>query len=90
MHIKDAKSDGSVVPAGMGDGALEALLRALKDSGYEGFLSLEPHLGEFKGLAELENGSLMKGLEKSTPGKFTLAYESLVQILERIDAAWKE
>ena len=32
----------------------------------------------------------MKGLEKSTPGKFTLAYESLVQILERIDAAWKE
>lgn len=88
MHIKDAEENGRVVPAGMGDGNLEMLLQALKDSGYTGFLSLEPHLGEFQGLADLENGNMMKNLEKSTPGKFTLAYESLVKILERIDAEW--
>ncbi|MBE5039756.1 sugar phosphate isomerase/epimerase family protein [Ructibacterium gallinarum] len=86
MHIKDALKDGKVVPAGMGEGSIAELLSALKDSGYQGFLSLEPHLGEFEGLSALENGDLMKGLEKSTPDKFTLAHRSLVQILERMDA----
>ena len=90
MHIKDALEDGKVVPAGMGKGELPLLLRSLKDSGYHGFLSLEPHLGEFKGLADLENGNLMKGLEESTPAKFTLAYKSLAEILERIGASWKK
>ncbi len=45
VHIKDAMlSDGRVVPAGEGDGELPLLLTKLKESGYQGFLSLEPHL----------------------------------------------
>lgn len=47
-------------------------------------MSLEPHLGEFEGLSNLENGDMMKGLEKSDVGKFELAYQSLKNILERI------
>lgn len=45
VHIKDARrQDGQVTPAGEGDGRLPEFLRALAASGYDGFLSLEPHL----------------------------------------------
>ncbi len=44
-HIKDALlPDGSVTPAGEGDGQLPELLEALKAKNYQGTLSLEPHL----------------------------------------------
>ena len=33
-----------VVPAGEGDGQVPQLLRALRERGYRGFLTLEPHL----------------------------------------------
>ena len=84
MHIKDAEENGHVVPAGTGIGNVENILSSLKKSGYDGFLSLEPHLGEFEGLSKLENGNIMKGLEKSGLSTFTLAYEALNKILERI------
>ncbi len=45
VHIKDAVlGDGHVVPAGEGDGQLPLLLTKLKAQGYQGFLTLEPHL----------------------------------------------
>ena len=47
MHIKDAIADtGEVVVAGAGDGQVRELIRTLKADGYDGFLSLEPHLGK--------------------------------------------
>ena len=50
MHIKDALADGSVVPAGCGEGHLPELLEQ-----YQGkVLTLEPHLAVFEGLASLE------------------------------------
>ena len=46
IHIKDAKKDGGqVVPAGDGDGGIAAILADAYASGYDGFFSLEPHLG---------------------------------------------
>jgi sugar phosphate isomerase/epimerase len=57
--VKDAIwGSGKVVPAGAGDGELLATLTALRDDGYHGFASLEPHLaieeqfGGFSGPAE--------------------------------------
>jgi len=45
IHIKDALlADGTVKPAGEGDGQVQELLINLQKSGYEGVLSLEPHL----------------------------------------------
>jgi sugar phosphate isomerase/epimerase len=45
LQIKDALSaTGEVVPAGQGDGELDATIAALKADGYTGFASLEPHL----------------------------------------------
>lgn len=85
VHIKDAlKESGQVVPSGMGDGNVEAILKELLDGGYEGFLSLEPHLADFTGFAALENGTA--GEKKKLTGEeaYTLAYESLKKILDRI------
>jgi sugar phosphate isomerase/epimerase len=45
IQIKDAlATDGSVVPAGQGDGEVDRTLRALRHDGFDGFFSLEPHL----------------------------------------------
>lgn len=47
LQVKDAlAASGDVVPAGEGDGELRETLTALRDDGYSGFASLEPHLNE--------------------------------------------
>jgi L-ribulose-5-phosphate 3-epimerase len=71
MHIKDAHYlDGSVVPAGQGDGKLPEMLHALAKSGFEGFLSIEPHL----------NASLPGG----GPELFGIAATALKEILKSV------
>jgi len=45
VHIKDAiLASGGVKPAGKGDGQVSELLSHLRESEYQGFLALEPHL----------------------------------------------
>lgn len=55
IHIKDVLArEDRAVPAGQGDGHVEEILVDLKKSGYDGFLSLEPHLkaaGQFSGFS---------------------------------------
>ncbi len=47
LQVKDAlAATGQVVPAGRGDGQLRETLGALRDSGFAGFMSLEPHLAQ--------------------------------------------
>ncbi len=46
IQIKDAlMATGEVVPAGEGDGQLRDTIRALATDGFDGFFSMEPHLG---------------------------------------------
>lgn len=85
MHIKDAvKEDGTVVPAGYGDGDVKYILKDLLSGGFNGFLSLEPHLGSFEGLADLELDDSMLSLPKSGEGTFTVAKNALCKIIEEI------
>ncbi len=85
VHVKDARAeDGNVVPAGAGDGNVGHILKGLLDSGYEGYLSLEPHLGSFSGLADLELDDKMQNLPQGGEGTFTLAYRALEEILDKI------
>lgn len=84
MHIKDALADGRVVPAGSGIGNVKYILKDLFDNGYNGFLSLEPHLGSFEGLANLELDDKMEKLPQGGEGTFTLAYNELSEILKSI------
>lgn len=47
VQVKDTRmSDGTITVAGDGDGQVPELLARLRDSGYRGFLALEPHLKE--------------------------------------------
>mgnify|MGYP004517412571 CR=1 FL=1 len=86
MHIKDAYTkDGYVVPAGGGDGNVEYILTELKNMGWSGFLSLEPHLGDFVGFAGLERDAAKKQT-KSGPELFDIAYNALDTIVKKINA----
>lgn len=58
LHIKDRRFDGTFTPAGEGDGEFSELLAALRDCGYVGYATMEPHLargGQFSGFSGPEN-----------------------------------
>lgn len=78
VHIKDALfADGSVTVAGQGDGQVPEVLAALKESGYTGFMSLEPHLqaaGTFQGF--------------SGPDLFKEATGGLKKLLSDLNWSW--
>ena len=46
LHAKDARHDGTVHPVGQGDGQWPQLLDSLVADGFDGFISIEPHLAE--------------------------------------------
>jgi sugar phosphate isomerase/epimerase len=56
LHIKDCVySDGSIRPAGLGDGKITELLKRFNEvKNGDTFLTLEPHLKVFDGLKDLE------------------------------------
>jgi len=54
FHMKDQVREPTrhAVPVGQGEGDCDKILREVADSGYDGFLALEPHLskaGQFSG-----------------------------------------
>lgn len=71
VHVKDAVfSDGAIRLPGEGDGDIPRLVEVLRDRGYRGFLSLEPH----QVLAGRNSGF-------SGPGPFRQAAQALKKIL---------
>ena len=83
IHIKDAILEtGEVVPPGKGDGHLWEILWDLHENGYEGFLSLEPHLSNFSGLQNLEKNAMERKMT-DTEAAYTLAYQGLQEILSQ-------
>jgi sugar phosphate isomerase/epimerase len=71
IQIKDAlAANGEVVVAGAGDGQVVTTIRALRDDGFDGFFSLEPHLG-----AVDSTGAF------SGPELFTSAWRAFTDIL---------
>jgi sugar phosphate isomerase/epimerase len=72
MQIKDAHAaDGSVTVAGDGDGQLVETIRALREDGFDGFFSLEPHLGDVHALGGF-----------SGPELFTRAHTAFTGLLK--------
>jgi sugar phosphate isomerase/epimerase len=83
VHIKDALwVDGRVTPAGEGDGKVKEILTLLHEEGYQGFLSLEPHLADFEGLKNLEINPTRRTMTDGEKA-FTIAHKALVRILGR-------
>jgi sugar phosphate isomerase/epimerase len=79
LQVKDAlAATGQVVPAGQGDGEIRETLGALRDSGFEGYVSLEPHLGQagrFGGF--------------SGPAGFRRAARALKGLLDELSISWR-
>lgn len=81
VHVKDALfATSEVVPAGTGDGHLLEIFQKLDASGYHGFLSLEPHLANFSGLAALEHNAAIR-TENNTEKAFCVAWEAFQKVL---------
>ncbi len=89
IHIKDALYAGQEnVVAGTGDGKLEELLRrAVRVEGYEGFLTLEPHLVRFDALASLETKDAADIIKENKASTGAAAYAMQYQALQKILAA---
>lgn len=82
LHVKDCRSDGTVVPAGKGIGSLPEILNDyLAQPG--GALTLEPHLKVFDGLQALERAG-----DRSAVGDFE--YESGDAAFDAACAALRE
>lgn len=86
-HIKDAMMEtGQVVPSGHGDGHLQEMISELNHRDYVGFLSLEPHLGDFVGFSDLEGDvDVPEFTETSDASKFQLSYTSLMTIIDSLE-----
>jgi sugar phosphate isomerase/epimerase len=79
VQVKDAlAATGEVVPAGQGDGQVAETLGALRDSGFEGYLSLEPHLA----IAGRHGGF-------SGPASFRRAAQALKALLADLSIPWR-
>ena len=88
VHVKDAQwGTGAVVPAGQGDGHVKDILADLTGGGWKGFLSLEPHLTDFAGLAALEQDPQKRGSALDGKSAWKLALDSLKEILAGIPQA---
>jgi sugar phosphate isomerase/epimerase len=79
LQVKDARlADGSVVPAGEGDGEVERTVRALAADGYSGFCSMEPHLASAGGFGGFSGSEL-----------FGVATKAFAAILDRAGVAYR-
>lgn len=90
MHIKDALlCDGSVVPAGKGDGNVPAILADMPGDG-DMILSIEPHLTVFSGLETLQ-GEALKHIYSypDSDTAFDAAASALRSILADLNQQWK-
>ncbi|MDE5576817.1 MAG: sugar phosphate isomerase/epimerase [Oscillospiraceae bacterium] len=82
LHIKDALTDGSVVPAGKGIGNIPYILKR-----YHGeVLTVEPHLSVFNGLDKLERGEAAerKYCYPDPRTAFGAAVDALKKIMEEL------
>lgn len=90
IHIKDAIAGNKEnVVCGTGDGKIPELLKkAIREDGYEGFLTLEPHLVLFATLQSLEteDASQVIATNKAKDGAegYAMQYNALKAILEKI------
>ena len=91
IHIKDAVfGKGENVVCGTGDGKIVQILgKAICRDGYEGFLTLEPHLVLFDTLQSLEiedaRNVISKDKAKNGAEGYAMQYQALVDILQKIE-----
>ncbi|WP_026565911.1 sugar phosphate isomerase/epimerase family protein [Bacillus sp. UNC41MFS5] len=91
IHIKDAvTAESENVVCGTGEGKIPEILAQFIESGYKGFLTLEPHLVLFDSLKDLELEDAKKIIKDNKgldgAGGYKLQYEALLDILKKIES----
>lgn len=86
IHIKDATTEHNEnVLCGTGQGNIEKILRqAIKENGYTGFLTLEPHLFLFDALQSLEIEDASNIIKKKKYGTGLEAYKAQYDAIQEI------
>ncbi len=89
FHIKDASYDVSYnVLCGTGDGKIPEILEIAIKDGYQGFLTLEPHLAMFGSLQslELEEAESVVNTDANITGEqgYEMQYKAVNEILNKI------
>lgn len=90
IHIKDAvTAEKENVLCGTGEGKIQQLLKqAIREEGYQGFLTLEPHLVIFSSLQSLETSDAKKIIKEnkydSGAAAYAAQYHALTDILASI------
>lgn len=89
IHMKDASyGDHENVVCGTGDGKIPELLQQILVEGYQGFLTLEPHLVRFSQLSELENRDASEVIKtnkaKDGAEAYQMQYSAVKNILKII------
>lgn len=90
IHIKDAVSGNNEnVVCGTGEGQIARILKqAIREEGYQGFLTLEPHLVLFATLQSLEvvdaTEVISENKAKDGAEGYAMQYHALCRILEQI------
>jgi sugar phosphate isomerase/epimerase len=87
LHIKDARfAEKCIVPCGMGDGQYEEVLRRV-DAATDRtvFLTVEPHLFEFKAYARIDDKELKTALDfQNSDDAFDCAVSNLKKTLTKL------
>ena len=86
LHIKDALSDGTVVPSGKGEGNVKRIVGEYLESGRRN-MTVEPHLTVFDGLSSLEKtGGKLKNkyVFNSNREAFDCACDAIKTIIKSI------
>ena len=81
LHIKDAAANGSVVPAGRGEGHVPEILHAFQAQGGT-HLTIEPHLAVFDGLKALEQSGNVTKLSDYTYPDNDAAFDAACDALK--------
>ena len=83
MHIKDAKSDGAIVPAGVGNGNIKEISKSFIEKGGNAF-TIEPHLIEFDGLSGLEREGEKSAISESGYSDGNTAFDSACEAFKKL------
>lgn len=88
FHIKDAKPQVEMYPAGDGDGKIAEILKAVPDREEPYFLTIEPHIGDFQGIEKYLSDEFVAEYPERIPRLFVIAYRALIKVLQDINASF--
>lgn len=84
FHMKDAVPNVEMCPVGYGEGRVADVLKAVPDREEPYFLTIEPHLEEYKGADALITDEMMAEYPERLVRLFVVAYNALVKLLKEI------